>query len=51
MKNSGIPCNNCNCRHYVSPTKRDWAEIQVGVKEKQGNCRFSFCKLNMKGVK
>lgn len=40
-----IPCKNIKCPYYVKPTKVDFWERQVGVKEKQGYCKYSYCKL------
>lgn len=41
-----IPCNNIKCPHYVRAVKVDFWERQVGVKEKAGHCRYSYCKMN-----
>lgn len=39
-----IPCNNLKCPHYVRANKVDFFERQVGVKEKSGHCKYSYCK-------
>jgi len=43
-----IPCTNIKCPHYQRAEKRDWIEKQIGVTNKQGTCKYNYCKIGKK---
>lgn len=43
-----MTCDNIKCPYYRKPMKREWWEVQVGVKDKKGGCKYNFCKQGNK---
>lgn len=41
-------CKNIKCPYYKKPDKRDFIDKLIGVKAKNGGCKYNYCKLGGK---
>lgn len=39
-----MQCKNIKCPYYRKPEKRDYVEKMLGVTNKNGGCKHSYCK-------
>lgn len=40
-----MTCNDIKCPYYKKAEKRDYCEKMLGITQKAGGCKFSWCKL------
>lgn len=38
-------CTNIKCPYYRKASKVDGFEKAIGIKEKQGGCKYPYCKI------